>query len=143
MKRILAFLIIATPLLASPDNPTRDELLQTVHHIQVLAQQLQADLQSEKELTKTVGTALDNATKENETLQAQVNTLTAKANAAIRDHDKIMKKYHFLKNIAAIIAGAVAVLLVLQFGALIPPPFNIYAMIAAGGGAGAAVWIFL
>jgi len=141
----IAFALLFVPLtaFATADNPTREELLQTVRHINQLSQQLQGDLKKEREAHNEVAMGLDAATKENNVLQSQINSLTDRANKAIRDHDKVMKKYHFLKWIASVIAAAVAVLIVMQFGAFIPAPFNLYAMIAAGGGATTLVWIFL
>src|SRR5215471_20157428 len=118
MKTALALYLIPLAVFASAENPTREELLQTVKHINVLAQQLQSDLKKEREAHNEVAMGLDAATRENNVLQSQINTLTEKANRAIADHEKVMKKYHFLKWIASFIAAGVAVLLVMQFGAL-------------------------
>lgn len=144
MKRSLLILLLTSGLAyADQNNPTKDELLQTVRHIQSLAKDLQSNLDKEKAAHAEVAAALVNAQKENTTLQSQINALTDKANRAIADHDKVMKKYHFLKWIASFIAAGVAVLIVLQLRPLIPPPFNLYAMGGAGAGAAALVWLFL
>ena len=142
MKKYLFFLVSVISVIscsissASPENPTRAELRATVQHIQSLAREIQTDLDNEK-------AAHAEATKQTVVLQAQVDAVTRQANKAIEDHAKILAKYHFLKLLASIIAAAAAIMIVLQFGTFIPPPYNFYLMAGAGIGAAAAVWIWL
>jgi hypothetical protein len=132
----VSFVVGAASALASPENPTRAELRATVRHIQSIAREIQTDLDNEK-------AAHAEAINQTQVLQSQVNAITARANKAIADRAKILAKYHFLKLLASIIASAAAIMLVMQFGKFIPPPYNFYLMAGAGVGAATAVWIWL
>ena len=92
MKLSISILLISvTSVLSSAENPTRTELLQTVQHIERLSSQLQKDLDSEKNAHKQVEDALILGTKQNVTLQNQVNQVTDKLNSVQDQLDKAKK----------------------------------------------------
>jgi hypothetical protein len=83
---MLRFLIISLALTglasASQENPTRDELLQTVKHIQSLAHDLQNDLDQEKAQHAITQNALDDANDRATELSKHDATVTAQLNTA-------------------------------------------------------------
>lgn len=76
---------------AAPKPPSRTELLQTLQHINQLAQDQQAALDQAKAAHAAVAAALGKATRDNVSLQAQVNAQTAKLNAVQDKLDKASK----------------------------------------------------
>lgn len=149
MKFILALLFSASTLLASQDNPTREELRQTVQHIQRLAKEQQAELDAahlnEKSLEKNLnGTLKDLGTAQSKliTVQGEINTLAQHDANETADKKHILTKYHRLKAIACVIAAAVAIFLVMRLTSFIPiaiMPYKIY--LYAGAGIGAATLV--
>jgi biopolymer transport protein ExbB/TolQ len=146
----VTFLLIAVSIAAPESKVTRDDLFKTLQHIDQHAKALQNDLADEKDNELKIAqslsltsNALSIATQQNADLQKKIDSAVSKANKWIADKEHVMKKYHTLKWIASIIAAGIAVLIVMQFGGLIPPPYNIYAMVAGGGAATTAVWVFL
>lgn len=136
-------------VLASQDNPTRDELLQTVQHIQRLSKQQQTELDAahanegklQSQLTGAQ-TALGTAQSSLVTLQGKIDVLAQHDANATADKEHILKKYHFLKLLACIIAAAAAVFGVMQLTSFIPialAPYKIY--LYAGAGLGAATLV--
>jgi hypothetical protein len=67
---------------ASEQGPTRDQLLQTVRHIQSLAHDIQNDLDQEKAQHAITQKALDDANSRAETLAKHDATVTAQLNKA-------------------------------------------------------------
>ena len=133
---ILALSVAAgvSPAFASAENPTRDELIQTVRHIESLAKNLQSDLDHEK-------AAHASATTQNVQLQKAIDAQSVQLNKAIAERDHILKKLHLAKIIVSAVASALVIFIVLKLG--IPPPFVFYVMGAAIAAVNVAVWLFL
>jgi TolA-binding protein len=129
---------VATAVKLAPEVPElRDALKSAGSEIDLLTQQL-INAQNE------VVTLEKNKIEEDGKVQAQTDTLNkySDANAKLSQQlAAVLKKYHFLKLLASIIAAALGIFIALQFP--IPPPYNIYALGGAGVGAAALVWIFL
>lgn len=132
MKILVLFLfLIATPVLASQENPTRDELKQTLAHIKRLVLELRTDLDNEKAAHIQVDLALshvtenlNNATAQITVLQSQINAQTAACNKAITERAHLLKKLHLAKLILSLAASAAVVFGVLK---LLPiPPISYY-----------------
>lgn len=150
---LLFFLIPASLMFASEDNPTKDELLRTVKHIQALAKQQQADLDAAHEHETALQTDLDsvkndlgNAQSQLVDTQVQINKLAQHDSNETAAKKHILHKYHILKGIAMAIAAACAVFLVMRLTSFIPMaimPYKIYLYAGAGVAAAAAVAIWL
>ena len=110
LRLILVALIIWLCWLAAPKShgsqsqPTREELLQTVKHIQALAIETQQELDAEKQAhsqTQTALTAAQQATADTQnqfaTYQKAAETEIAKGNAAIAQLNSVIKKLHRAK----------------------------------------------
>jgi hypothetical protein len=124
---------------ASQDQPTRDELLQTVRHVADLAKETQAELDAEKTAHSAVATELAQATAQNQSLQTAIDSMSARCNKAIADLDHVLEKLHLAKWIMTGLALAACALLAFQ----IPPPIGLYAGGAAAVAATTAIWIFI
>jgi len=61
----------------------------------------------------------------------------------LEKYTNAIKRYHRLKWIAAIIAGAVGVLLGLQIMSFVPPPYSLLVPIGGAGLFATLVWVFL
>jgi Ni/Co efflux regulator RcnB len=153
MKRVLVILVAAalaiSPSLASQTDPTREELRQTVQHIQRLAKEQQVELDAAHEnektlqgkLTATLG-ALGTAQSSLITVQGKINLLAQHDANETAAKAHILAKYHFLKAIACAIAAAAAIFAVMQLTSFIPlaiMPYKIY--LYAGAGLGAAILV--
>lgn len=142
MKLIIPLLFL--PIVAfgqkveTPTAPSRQALLQTVLHIQRLAQDLQSNLDKEKVAHAQTDKALATATSQNVTLQNAINAQSDQLNKAIGERDHILKQLHILKFI---VSGAVTAAIVFAFLYFpIPPPFNLYAAGALIVAANAFIW---
>ena len=145
MKRILLLFIPALAL-ASPENPTRQELLQTVAHIEKLAEETQAELEQEKLAHKGTqdaltfaNSALSDTRAELKTYQNAVETITTKANQAIADRDHLLAKLHLAKWIMCALAVAAIAFVAMK----IPPPIGLYIGGAAAVAAVGFIWFWL
>lgn len=103
-KLILALVSLPVVALASSDNPTRQELLQTIVHIQSLAQETQKELDAEKAAHADTEKALNAAGAANLDTQTQFNSYQKaaeqeikKGNDAITQLDSVVKKLHRAK----------------------------------------------
>ena len=67
----------------------------------------------------------------------------AEAQKWLEKYTNAIKRYHRLKWIAAIIAGAVGVLLGLQIMSFVPPPYSLLVPIGGAGLFATLVWVFL
>lgn len=124
---------------ASQEQPTKDELLQTVRHIGQLAKDTQAELDKEKTAHAAIGTQLTLATAQNKTLQTAIDSMSARCNQAIADRDHLLGKLHLAKWIMSGLAIAAIAFVAIR----LPPPVNLYAGGASAVAAVAAIWLFL
>ena len=114
---IVGFLILLIlSVFASPQNPTKEELLATVRHIETLAVETQQDLDKEKQAHAQVAQQLDQATAQNKTLQAAIDSMSERCNKAIASLDHVLKKLHLAKWIMSGIWVAVCGLVFLKAG---------------------------
>lgn len=153
IRSALILIISATSLFAAPYQPSREELLETVKHIQRLAKDLQNDLDAANDREKSVKTNLKSVQDElGKTqanlvdLQLEVNELAAHDASMTAKNKEVTDKYHRLKLIACLIAAAAAVFLVMRFTAALPAvvaPYKIYAYAGAGVLAATLVWTLL
>lgn len=130
----------------SPENPTRSELLQTVQHIQRLAEETQGELEQERLAHKGTSDALTMANHALDDTQKSFNTYRlaaekeiARGNQAITERDHLLKKLHLAKWIMSALAVAAIAFLAMK----IPLPLSLY---LGGGTAMAAVsliWMWL
>jgi DNA-binding transcriptional regulator YhcF (GntR family) len=121
-----------------------------------LVKQLQKELSEALDSNKKLGVSLENAKKDVETAKIETATVQKKADELekwgvlqqaekhkyMKKYDEALVKYHRLKMIAAIIAGAVGVLLGLQFMNFAPPPYNIAVPFGAAGLFALLVWLY-
>lgn len=125
------------------------------------AKQIVKELQSELRVAKSENNKLkDNLSKANsnlknsflqiDKLKKDIDTLKewgvvqqAEAQKWLEKYTNAIKRYHRLKWIAAIIAGAVGVLLGLQIMSFVPPPYSLLVPIGGAGLFASLVWIFL
>jgi hypothetical protein len=145
MKRALLLFIPAIAL-ASPQNPTRDELLATVKHIESLAIETQQELDAEKQAHASTKQALADSRAALLGTQTQFNAyqkatdaIVQNANKAIAERDHLLKKLHLAKLIVSALWIAIVAFVALK----IPPPLGFY---IAGGLAlagAAAIWVWL
>jgi len=144
---LLLFSLLPELCFASPENPTRAELLQTVKHIQQLAEETQSELEQEKLAHKGTQDALTFADKALTDTQAQFNTYRiaaeqeiAKGNSAIVSLAALVKKHHLdLIILCGLWAGLVG-LLYLKAGAILGPA-GVYAAAGLGAaGIGLILW---
>ena len=125
------------------------------------AKQLVKELQGELKVAKDENTKLKNnlSNAQNELnnsfiqidkLKKDIDTLKewgivqqAEAQKWLEKYTNAIKRYHRLKWIAAIIAGAGGVLLGLQIMGFVPPPYNLLVPIGGAGLFATLVWVFL
>lgn len=125
------------------------------------AKQIVKELQSELRVAKSENTKLkENLGKANnnlkdsflqiDKLKKDIDTLKewgvvqqAEAQKWLEKYTNAIKRYHRLKWIAAIIAGAVGILLGLQIMGFVPPPYSLLVPIGGAGLFSSLVWIFL
>jgi polyhydroxyalkanoate synthesis regulator phasin len=88
-------------------------------------------------------TQIDKLKKDIDTLKEWGVVQQAEAQKWLEKYTNAIKRYHRLKWIAAIIAGAVGVLLGLQFMSFVPPPYNLLVPIGGAGLFATLVWVFL
>jgi flagellar motor protein MotB len=125
------------------------------------AKQIVKELQSELRVAKSENAKLkDSLSKANGNLKdsfLQIDKLKkdidalkewgvvqqAEAQKWLEKYTNAIKRYHRLKWIAAIIAGAVGVLLGLQIMSFVPPPYSLLVPIGGAGLFATLVWVFL
>jgi hypothetical protein len=125
------------------------------------AKQIVKELQSELRVAKSENVKLkNNLSKANGNLKdsfLQIDKLKkdidalkewgvvqqAEAQKWLEKYTNAIKRYHRLKWIAAIIAGAVGVLLGLQIMSFVPPPYSLLVPIGGAGLFATLVWVFL
>ena len=128
---VVAFAVLASAgqSRGSAENPTREEIRQTVEHIQRIAKAQQIELDESRikidslslELTAARGSlaetksAVVNLSKQIDNLTAWGVEWQARANAAEAKLSAIRKRYYTLKIICSSIAGALCALLVFKF----------------------------
>jgi hypothetical protein len=143
--KFLLLLFIPCVALASSDNPTRAELLQTVQHISQLAKETQAELDAEKNAHAQTQTALNSAQQavkdsasQFDSYQKAAEAEIQKGNNAITALAALVKKHHLdLIILIGLWVGLVA-LLYLKAGTMLGP-IGIY----AAGGLGLAGSMFI
>lgn len=86
---------------------------------------------------------IDKLKKDIETLKEWGVVQQAEAQKWLEKYTNAIKRYHRLKWIAAIIAGAVGILLGLQIMGFVPPPYSLLVPIGGAGLFASLVWIFL
>lgn len=125
------------------------------------AKQIVKELQAELKVAKSENVKLkDNLSKANGNLKdsfLQIDKLKkdidalkewgvvqqAEAQKWLEKYTNAIKRYHRLKWIAAIIAGAVGVLLGLQIMSFVPPPYSLLVPVGGAGLFATLVWVFL
>lgn len=121
-----------------------------------LIKQLQQALKEAQEANKRLGLDLINAKKDTDRAKEETVEVQKKADDLLKwglvqqaekekymkKYDEAMKKYHRLKLLAAIIGGAVGILIGLQFMNLAPPPYNFAVPFGAAALFAALVWIY-
>jgi septal ring factor EnvC (AmiA/AmiB activator) len=125
------------------------------------AKQIVKELQSELNVTKSENAKLkgnldkansnlkdsflqiDKLKKDIETLKEWGVVQQAEAQKWLEKYTNAIKRYHRLKWIAAIIAGAVGILLGLQIMGFVPPPYSLLVPIGCAGLFATLVWVFL
>lgn len=120
---IILCIVLATGLMASQDDPTQEELLQTVDHIQRIAEGAINDLVKEKEAHANTQAALDRAKldltstqQEFDGYKLEVKNTVDRANEAIAAHDNLVKHLHRAKWIATALVLAACGLAVMKIG---------------------------
>lgn len=122
-----------------------------------LIEQLKKDLKDAIESNNRLKASLNKAKEEVETAKIETAAVQKKADELLKwgivqqtekekymkKYDEAMKKYHRLKLLAAIIGGAVGILIGLQFMNLAPPPYNIAVPFGAAALFAWLVWMFL
>jgi DNA repair exonuclease SbcCD ATPase subunit len=119
--------------------------------------ELNAELNSAKSENAKLKNNLANANKK--VAEAQTNVATVQKQADLlkewgvqkqkeafewlEKYTNAVKRYHRLKWIAAIIAGAFGVLFGLQLMSFVPPPYSLLVPIGGAGLFASLVWIFL
>jgi Flp pilus assembly protein TadB len=139
MKLLFAIAVVSGSLFASQTEPSREDLLNTVRHIQRLAKEQEVELNTAR---VDLGTAQSNLV----TLQTNINKLAQHDANETAAKKHILHKYHILKAIACAIAAAVAVFVVMQLTSFVPvflAPYKIYLYAGAGVAAATAVAVFL
>lgn len=146
MKRqVIKWLVVAViiylawlvaPAKGSQDNPTREELLQTVKHIAALAKETQGELDAEKAAHSQTQSALDSAISSNHDTQMQfasyqlaAETQIKKGNDAIAQLNGVIKKLHRAKWILC----GIWVLLVGLAITKVPLPLKAYGIYIGAG----------
>jgi hypothetical protein len=86
---------------------------------------------------------IDKLKKDIETLKEWGVVQQAEAQKWLEKYTNAIKRYHRLKWIAAIIAGAVGVLLGLQIMGFVPPPYSLLVPVGGAGLFATLVWVFL
>jgi len=143
---IILLIIGAVVASASPENPTRQELLQTVQHIQKLAQETQAELEAEKLAHKMTSDALtfaDKALRDTTNAFAVYKSVAeqeiARGNKAIIERDHLLRKLHLAKLIMSVLAVATVAFVAMR----IPPPLSLYLGAGASVAAVTFIWLWL
>lgn len=125
---VILLLLGAKVVSASPDNPTRAELLQTVKHIAALAKETQAELDAEKAAHANTEHSLASALQANQDTRSQFDSYRAaceneiqKGNKAVVALAALVKKHHLdLIILCGLWVGFVA-LLYLKAGTILGP----------------------
>lgn len=147
---VLSFLgLFCVNAIASPENPTRAELLQTVKHIQSLAVETQQELDAEKQAhsqTQAALTAAQQATADAQnqfaTYQKAAETEIQKGNAAIAQLNSVVKKLHRAKWILCGI-WILAVGLAVAKAPLAIKQYALYAGIGLVAAGCAFIWLWI
>jgi uncharacterized protein YoxC len=121
--------------------------------IKELKNELNVAKTENSKLTQSLNQArldLDQSFAEIDKLNKDINTLKewgvvqqAESQKWLEKYTNAVKRYHRLKWIAAIIAGAVGILLGLQIMGFVPPPYSLLVPIGGAGLFATLVWIFL
>lgn len=130
-------------------NPVRDAKDVVLQLKKELEETKSENVKLEKSLTQA-RLDLDQSFKEVDILNKQIKDLKewaivqqAEAQKWLEKYTNAVKRYHRLKLIAAILAGAAGVLLGLQFMNFAPPPYNLLVPVGSAGLFATLVWIFL
>jgi septal ring factor EnvC (AmiA/AmiB activator) len=125
------------------------------------AKQIVKELQSELKIAKSENVKLkDNLSDANANLKNSFSQITAlkkdietlkewgivqqaESQKWLEKYTNAIKRYHRLKWIAAIIAGAVGILLGLQIMGFFPPPYSLLIPFGGAGLFATLVWVFL
>lgn len=86
---------------------------------------------------------IDKLKKDIETLKEWGVVQQTEAQKWLEKYTNSIKRYHRLKWIAAIIAGAVGILLGLQIMGFVPPPYSLLVPFGGAGLFATLVWVFL
>ena len=139
MKLFAIVFVLASSVLASQNAPTRDELLQTIKHIESLARDTQNQLDQEKAAHQQVQNALNAATTQNQQLQSSIDSMAQKCNSAIAAEKHLSEKLHLAKWIMSGLAVAAIGFLALKLGY----PLGLYIGGPIVGMALTYIWIWL
>jgi hypothetical protein len=143
---------LAVTAFASQIEPTKEEIRQTLQHMQRLAKEQQAELDAANTNETNIAAREANIAAKLTSSQGFLSTATSslidvqKKIYVLAQHDAnetaakkhILHKYHILKGIAMAIAAGLAVFVVMRLTSFIPTfiaPYKIYLYAAAGGGA--------
>lgn len=151
MNRFVLLLFLPVTMLASQNAPTRAELLQTIKHIEQLAQETQAELDQERAAHDQTKLALDGAQKAAQDTQAQFTQYQKTAEAEIEKGNKailalahVVKKLHLAKFIMSGLWIALCAFIALRLQSI--PILGVYSLygVAAAGVAGVTfIWVWL
>lgn len=146
----LAALFFPTLLVAQQKDAviSKADILATIDHMQQLdadnRKQLTEAQKQNAELNITLIDESQNITK----LNTDISSLKqwgidqqTRADKAQADLSATIKRYHFLKMLAAILAGIALLFISLRFMSLVAPPYSFGVPVAAFGIGYAAVWM--
>jgi hypothetical protein len=151
LAHLLLISVIPGTLVASENNPTKQELLQTIKHIETLATETQQELDAEKQAHAQTQTALDQSLTANKNAQTsfgayqkQAETEIAKGNAAIASLAHVVKQLHTAKWIMTGIWICLCGFIAIKLQTI--PVLGAYSLYGVAGIAVAGVtciWMFL
>lgn len=150
MRSILLALVFFPTLLVAQQKDaviSKADILATIDHMQQLdsdnRKQLTEAQKQNAELNVTLIDESQNITK----LNTDISSLKqwgidqqTRADKAQADLSATIKRYHFLKMLAAILAGITLLFISLRFMSLVAPPYSFGVPVAAFGIGYAAVW---
>ena len=151
MKSFIVALFLPVTLLASQSQPTKEELLATVKHIEALAKETQAELDQEKQAHAQTQASLDAAQKANDETKLQfqayqktAETEIAKGNAAILSLSHVVKKLHTAKWLMSGLWIALCAFVALRLQSIpILGAYSLYGVAAATVAGVTFIWIWL
>jgi hypothetical protein len=170
MKKLLLIIFLILPITSfgqfwkpkpkakpSPTPVLIEKSKTPIQDAKQLVKELQVELKVAKDENTKLKNNLSNAQNEVTNSFTQIDKLNkdiaslkewgvvqqAEAQKWLEKYTNAIKRYHRLKWIAAIIAGAVGILLGLQIMGFVPPPYNLLVPIGGAGLFATLIWVFL